>query len=152
MLHDAVMHSLNSSGNGGGIYSYENFLLTFNTDDPRTIVKTFGLTEQLNKPSIFKDIVATWSLAVFLSIEDNGVLTTEGYYLDFHRFDIRKFTVFLTQQRRARRVELASAIASVAKSWKSVFLESEDVEGATEEKTEDKSRARNENVSDKWNR
>jgi hypothetical protein len=134
----------------GGVYSYESFLLTFNTDDPRTIVKTFGLTE-LNKPSIFKDIVMTWSLAVFLSIEDNGVFTTEGY-LDFHRFDIRKFTVFLTQQRRARRVELASAIASVTKSWKSVFIESEDVDGATEEKTENRSLARNENVSDKWNR
>jgi hypothetical protein len=104
----------------GGIYSYENFLLTFNTDNPRTIVETFGLTE-LNKPSVFKDIVATWSLAVFLSIEDNGVLTTEGY-LDFHRFDIQKFTVFLTQQRRARRVKLTSAIASITKSWKSVFL------------------------------
>jgi hypothetical protein len=79
---------------------------------------------------VFKDIVATWSLAVFLSIEDNGVPTTEGY-LDFHRFDIQKFTVFLTQQRRARRVELASAIASVTKSWKLVFLESENADGTT---------------------
>jgi hypothetical protein len=102
----------------GGVYSYENFLLTFNTDDPRAIVETFGLTE-LNKPSIFKDIVATWSLAVFLSIEDNGVLTTEGY-LDFHRFDIRKFTVFLTQQRRARRDKVplsTSTVKAIPGTW-----------------------------------
>jgi hypothetical protein len=133
----------------GGIYSYDNFLLTFNTDDPRTIVETFRLTE-LNKPLVFKDIAATCSLAFFLSIEDNGVLTTEAY-LDFYRVDIRKFTVFLTQQRRAHIVELASAIPSVTKSWKSVFLESENVDGTTEEKTEDRSLAKNGNVSDRWN-
>jgi hypothetical protein len=35
---------------GGGDYSYENFLLTFNTDDPRTIVEKVGVQNSTNHP------------------------------------------------------------------------------------------------------
>jgi hypothetical protein len=77
----------------------------------------------VSSPSIFKDIVGAWSLAVYLSIDGNGLIKGDGY-LDFNRFDLKTFTVFLTQQRRARRVQLASALATVTNKWRLVYEQS----------------------------
>jgi hypothetical protein len=120
MPHDARLVFLNSSERGG-IYSYENFHATFNTN-PIALVEIFGISE-VSSPSIFKDIVGAWSLAVYLSIDGNGLIKGDGY-LDFNRFDLKTFTVFLTQQRRARRVKLASVLATVTNKWRLVFEQS----------------------------
>jgi hypothetical protein len=106
---------------GGGFYSYENFLATFNTN-PIALVEIFGISD-VSSPSIFKDIVGAWSLAVYLSIDGNGLIKGNGY-LDFNRFDLKTFTVFLLQQRRARRVQLASGLAIVTNKWKLVYKQS----------------------------
>jgi hypothetical protein len=106
----------------GGVYSYENFLATFNTDSPETIVEIFGIT-QLQSQLIIKDLIGAWSLAVFLSIEGNGVLMPTGY-LNFKVFDMVRFTFFLTQQRRARRVQFTGAINAVTNRWKAIYQQS----------------------------